>query len=154
MATGMQHLNVTIFDGAKRLTHWQGSPSEEGGELTMINMTPPGGPPQFDFDNTGKDRTPKTFTVETKILGSTLVSQMAFIADYKVGTLFLSDNITGLEAGINYVVQSANVGHNDKEEPSKLTIKLHEVGSLSGSTTPVGAGSGGTTTGGGTGGTT
>lgn len=130
----MHHLNVTIFDGANQLTHWMGSPSEEGGELTMIDMTPPGGPPQFDFDSTGNDRTPRTFTVETRILGATEAEQNAFKERYKEGTIFSSNNITGLTPGINYVVQSANVGHNDKEESSKLTIKLHEIGSVEGAT--------------------
>lgn len=136
MATGQTHLNVSIFDGANQLTHWMGSPASEGGELMMIDMSPVGGPPQFDYDTDGSDRTPYTFTVETKILGATQAARNEFVARYANGKVFASDNITGLPSGINFVVQSANVSHNDKEEGSKLTIKLHEVG-------PVPAASGG-----------
>lgn len=137
MATGQHHLNVTIFDGANQLTHWMGSPSAEGGELVMINMGAVGGPPAFDYDAGGDDRTPFTFTVETKILGATQAEREAFQARYAVGTIFPSSSITGLPSGINFVVQSSLPTHNDGEEPSKLTIKLHEVGP-----TPAGGGGG------------
>lgn len=132
MATVMSHLNVTIFDGAKRLTHWRGSPSSSGGELKMIDSSPVGGPPQMDWDTTGQDRKPYSFDVETDILGADKTAQDAFILTYKQGTLFSSTNISGLPTGVNFVVSEANVTHNRDESPSLLKLKLMEVGSANG----------------------
>lgn len=132
MATVMSHLNVTIFDGANKLTHWRGSPATSGGALKMVNATPVGGPPQMDWDTTGDDRDPYEFNVETDILGADQAAQDAFIARYKQGILFSSDVITGLPAGVNFVVQEANVTHNDGEDASRLALKLMEVGSING----------------------
>ncbi len=132
MATVMSHLNVTIFDADRRLTHWRGSPAISGGTLNMVNATPVGGPPQMDWDTTGNDRAAYEFEVETDVLGANKAEQDAFIAVYKVGTSFASDDISGLPSGVNFVVTESNVTHNDGEDASRLTIHLMEVGSING----------------------
>jgi hypothetical protein len=142
MATGQHHLNITIFDDDDELTHWKGSPTEDGGELKLIDMSPPGGPPQFDFDSTGNDRSPRTFEVETLILGETKADQDAFRAKYPEGKVISSDDITGLKPGVNYVIQKTGVTHSDGEDGSKLKLSLHEVGSANGATPIVSSGSG------------
>ncbi len=128
MSTTMNHLNVQMLDGDNQITHWTGSPSSSGGDLTLTNCTPIGGPPYFDYDTTGNDRKPYTFKVETKILGANKAAQDAFIAKYKQGTVFPSSSISGLPTGLDFVVQSANVKHSDGENPSMLEIGLHEIG--------------------------
>jgi hypothetical protein len=136
MATVMSHLNVSIFGADKKLTHWRGSPAFSGGALKMVNSTPVGGPPQMDWDTSGKDREPYEFAVETDILGATKTEQDAFIAVYKPGTSIPADTISGAPPGINFVIAEANPTHNDGEEASRLAIRCVEVGSLDGAVTP------------------
>lgn len=128
MAEGMHRLNVTILDGADKLTHWTGSPSAEGGALKGIDMSPTGGPPVYDYDPTGNDREQMKFNVDTKILGNTEVEQLAFIAKYARGTVFSAAKISGLPA-TDYVVENALVKHSaDDKTPSMLSITLAEIG--------------------------
>jgi hypothetical protein len=125
---GMHHLNVHILDGENELTHWVGSPSVEGGELNGVDMSPVGGPPVWDYDTSGNDRTQYRFTVETKIIGTSEAAQKAFIAKYAVGTQFPDAVISGVPEGLDWVVAMANPTHNAENEPSTLQIRLDEVG--------------------------
>ena len=129
MAEGMHRLNVTILDGDDQLTHWMGTPSQEGGALRGIDMSPVGGPPVFDYDPEGKDREQSKFNVDTKIIGKTDADRLAFIAKYKRGTRFTNANITGLPAGVDWIVENALVKHaSDGNNASTLSITLAEAG--------------------------
>lgn len=133
MAEGMHRCNVTILSGADELTHWVGSPSVEGGELVGIDMSATNGPPQFDYCGTDA-RSQYKFNVETKILGADATAQNAFIANYAVGTVFTAPTISGLPAGLDWIVEKANVRHNaEGNNPSILAITLAEVGPTAGS---------------------
>jgi len=129
MAEGMHRLNVTILDGANKLTHWTGSPSAEGGALRGIDMSPVGGPPIFDYDTTGNDREQIKFTVETKIPGTTETAREAFVARYARGTRFIGNKITGMPGGgeFDWIVENALIRHNADDGPSMLAITLAEA---------------------------
>lgn len=128
MAEGMHRLNVQILDGDNQLTYWTGTPSQEGGALKGIDMSPVGGPPIFDYDPTGNDREQIKFNVDTKIPGNTPQAREAFIAKYARGTTFEAATISGVPAGIDWVVENALVKHSDEgSTPSILTITLAEI---------------------------
>ena len=125
---GMHRCNVTILDGDDQITHWTGSPSEEGGALRAIDMTPVGGPPTFVYCGIN-DRDQIKFNVETKILGATDEEQYAFIARYARGTIFTAAHITGLPLNIDWIVENATVRHSaEGNNPSTLSIVLAELG--------------------------
>ena len=126
---GMHRLNVTILDGDDELTHWVGTPSQEGGALRGIDMSPTGGPPTWDYDEDDEDREQMKFTVETKILGTTDAEREAFRVKYKRGTKFLGSKISGMPPGLDWVVENASLKHSaEGNSPSTLTLTLAEIG--------------------------
>lgn len=136
MAEGMHRLNVTILDGVNKLTHWTGTPSQEGGALRGIDMSPVGGPPVHDYDPTGNDREQMKFNIDTKIIGTTQALRDAFIARYKRGTRFPNANITGLPAGLDWVVENAMIKHAaEGNNASTLSLVLAEAGPVVTTTT-------------------
>lgn len=125
---GMHRRNVTILTGGNKITHWTGSPSQEGGALKGVDMSPVAGPPVFDYDPAGNDREQMKFNLDTKIPGTTQDAQLDFIDKYKRGTTFPNADITGLPAGINWVVENALIKHaSEGNTPSTLSIVLAEA---------------------------
>lgn len=127
MAEGMHRLNVVILAGPDEITYWTGSPSQEGGALRAIDMSPVGGPPVYDYDTTGDDRDQMKFNLDTKIPGADATAQNAFIATYERGTIFENASISGLPAGYNWIIENRSIRHNaEGNAPSILSIVLAE----------------------------
>src|SRR6185312_10556907 len=133
MAEGMHRRNVTILSGGNKIDYWTGTPSQEGGALKGIDMSPVAGPPRFDYDPDGDDREQMKFNLDSKIPGADAEAQQAYIDKYKRGTMFENAVISGLPTGINWVVENASIKHSSEgNTPSTLSIVLAEAPPYSG----------------------
>lgn len=133
-------VNLTTNVGGA-LAFWNGV-EEDGGELTLYDATPVGGPPAANFST--NVRSPLTYNVKTRIPGADQTERDAFRVKYAEGQTFDAKSaaagtgdmkITGRAAAIGkrFVITkstastAATAGSGDGNN-SELTIMLREIG--------------------------